>query len=430
MNLLGRRTKTGLVVLWALFLFQCEDPNEIGLELRADSDKVGVSYTEIEIPSSVISLDSILTSSSARLLAGNYFHPDLGQITASGYTRFSFGTSILNIPDSAVYDSIYLNLNVDYTYGSGISEIQTFSVHELTEEINDTVAYFSFSEIAYEPEPIGTGSFLLPAEEDTVLQFRLSDDYGNALFNASVDTTIIDPDDVSTLHALFKGLALVADPANNSLLRYDQESDDSELLLYYHFPDDTAFRAYQFKFFTTVNFNRLIPDRTGTPLEGVEDEPYTEFIPSDAKTYLQAGTGLIPKLDMSPVLEFFDSIPNVAFNQVILEIKINDLGLNEFPPSFLTLYFTDENNRRIRSGPEFLGITIEGRTELIRPPYNDELSNYETPTTLYTGNILQRLLPYNQILLYPPEFGLGLTINHFQIDPGSIRAKIYYTKLK
>jgi len=430
MNLLGRRIKAGLIALWVLFLFQCEDPNEIGLELRTDSDKVGAFYSEIDIPSSVIGLDSLLTSSSPRLLAGNYADPDLGKITASGFTRYSFGASKLNIPDSAIYDSIYLRMNVDYTYGPGTSGFQNFTVHELSEEINDTLAYFSFSDIAYESEPIGSGSFLLPADEDTVLQYRISDDYGNALFNASIDTTLIDPDEVSTLHSLFKGFAFISDPMNNSLLRYNQESDDSGLWLYYHFTGDTASRAYTFKFFTTVNFNRIVADRTGTPLEGIDDEPLTEFFPADNKTYVQSGTGLIPKLDLTPVLEFFDTISNVAFNRVVLEVHINGLGFNENPPSSLTLYYTDENNRRFRSGSEFLGITIEGSNDLARPLYNDDLLNYEVPTTLFTGNILRGNLPYHQILLYPPEFGLVLTINHFQIDPGNIKAKIYYTKLK
>jgi hypothetical protein len=268
MSLLGSRTKTGPVLflfVWALFLFQCEDPNEIGLELRADSDEVGVFYTEIVIPSSVIGLDSILTSSSARLLAGNYSDPDLGKITTSSYTRFSFGTAALNISDSAIYDSIYLRLNVDYTYGPGVSGLQSFSIHELMEEVNDTLPYFSFSEIEYDPEPIGTGSFLLPTDDDTVLHYRLSDNYGNALFNASIDSTLIDPDDVETLQTLFKGFAFLSDPTNNSILRYNQASDESGLWLFYHYPSDTAFRAYQFKFFTTAHFNRLVTDRLGPP---------------------------------------------------------------------------------------------------------------------------------------------------------------------
>ncbi len=430
MSLLGRKTKTGLIFLLALFLFYCEDPNEIGLELRTDSDKVGAFYTEIDLKTSVISLDSILTSSSARLLTGSYLNPDLGAITASGYSRFSYGNTKLNIPDSAVYDSIYLNLNVDYVYGPGVSEVQTFTVHELTEEIIDTLAYFNFSDIGYNIDAIGSGSFLLPEDEDTLLFYKLSDDYGKTLFNAAIDTTMIDPDDVSTLHELFRGFAFLSDPANNLLLRYNQESDESGLQLYYHKPGDTIQSSYEFKFFTTANFNRIISDRTGTPLEGINNQPYTEFIPSDNKTYIQSGTGLIPKLDMSPILDFFDSIPNVALNRVIFDFKINDPGFNESPPSSVTLYFTDEDNRRIRSGPEFLGVTIEGASDLARPAYDNELNNYIAFTTLYTGNILTGINQYQQILLYPPEFGLSLTVNHFQIEPGNIKAKIYYTRLK
>jgi hypothetical protein len=420
----------GLILVWALSLFQCEDPNEIGLELRADSEKVGAYYTEIEIPSSVISLDSMLTSSSARLLAGNYTDPDLGDLTASGYTRFSFGESKLSIPEDAIYDSIYLKLKVDYTYGPGVSDLQNFSVHELTEDIIDTLAYFSFSEIGYNSEPIGTGSFLLSTRQDTLLLYKLSDDFGNSLFEAASDTTVINPDDVGTLQSLFRGFAFLSDPLNNSLLRYSQGDPESVLEMYYHQPDDTVYQSYKFRFFTTSNFNRIITDRTGTPLEGIENQPYTEFIPADNKTYLQSGAGLIPKLDLTPVIEFFDTIPNVAFNQVILDIKINMPGLNEIPPSQLTLYYTNDTNRRIRSGSEFLGIRVEGSSELIRPGYDTDNQNYEAPATLYTGEITAGNNLYHKILLYPPEFGLTLTINHFQIDPGNIKLRIYYTRLK
>lgn len=430
MNLWGRRARLGLILVWALTLFQCEDPNEIGLELRADSDKVGAYYTEIIIPASVISLDSLLTSSSARLLVGNYENPDLGKLTASGYTRFSFGESVLNIPEEAIYDSVYLQLSVDYTYGPGVSELQKFSVHELTEDIIDSVAYFSFSEIGYDPEPVGTGSFLLSTIQDTLLLYRLSDDFGNALFEAASDSLIIDPDDVSTLQSLFKGFAFLSDSVNNSLLRYNQGSIDSGLSLYYHEPGDTVFQSYEFKFFTTSNFNRISIDRTGTPLEGIEDQPYSEFIPADGKIYVQSGGGLIPKLDLSRVIEYFDTIPNVAFNQVILDIGINPPDFNENPPSQLTLYYTDDANRRLRSGAEFLGIRVEGSSDLIRPGYDSDLNNYEAPATIYTGEIIKGNISYHEILLFPPEFGLTLTINHFQIDPGNIKAKIYYTRLK
>ena len=432
MNLLGKRSRIGLILVWALSLFQCEDPNEIGLELRADSDKVGAYYTEIEIPSSVIILDSILTSSSARLLAGNYSNPDLGQLTASGYTRFSFGESKLSIPEDAVYDSIYLKLKVDYTYGPGVSELQRYSVHELTEDIlgTDTVEYFSFSEISYNPDPIGEGSFFLSTIQDTLLLYKINDDFGNALFEASSDTTVIDPDDVSTLQNIFKGFAFVSDPLNNSLFRYNQGSTESGLALYYHQPGDTAYQSYEFKFFTTSNFNRITVDRIGTPLEGIDDQPYTEFIPADNKTYLQSGGGLIPKLDLSPIIEYFDTIPNVAFNRVMLDIKINEPGVNENPPTLLTLYYTNDENRRIRSGSEFLGLRVEGSSDLMRPGYDQETQNYEAPATLYTGEIISGTNPFHEFLLYPPEFGLVLTINHFQIDPGNIRAKIYYTRLK
>jgi hypothetical protein len=430
MNLLGRRIKAGLSLILALFLFRCEDPNEIGLDIRADSEKVGAFYTEIELPSTVIAYDSILTSSSARLMTGNYMDPDLGQITASGYTRFTYGQTKLSIPEEAIYDSIYLYLNVDYTYGPGIRDLQEFSVHELTEDLIDTAAYFAFSEIGYEADPIAAGGFYFPVDGDTTIYYRVSDDFGNSLFEAAKDTLILDPDDESTLTELYKGFAFLADPLNNSMIRYNQLSEESSLSLYYHEPGDTASKAYRFQFLSTANFNRIIPDRTGTPLEGIEDQPLQEFTPADNKIYLQSGGGLIPKVDLTPIIDFFDTIPNAALNRVVLEVIIDNPGFNEDPPGQLTFYYTNEKNRRIRSGVEFLGIRVEGSNDLVRSPYEAENKNFRVPATLETGDIIPGIVSYNQILLFPPESGFTLTVNHFKADPANIRAKIYYTRLK
>ncbi len=430
MNLWGKIINTGLILLSILYFLRCEDPNEIGIELRTDSDKVGVFYEEIELASSVIRVDSLLTSSSARLLTGNYFNEDLGHLEASGYTKFTFGRDKPDISTNAIYDSLILYILCDYTYGPGIINPQTFRVHSLTENILDTAAYFSFSDIDYSAESVSTGTFLLPLEGDTVLQFRFNDDFGLNLFTATQDTNIIDPDNLNSLQNLFKGFAFIPDNANNSLIRFNQEIDSSKLELFYHEPGDTVASSYKYRFFTTTNFNRIISDRSGTPLDGISQNSFSEFIPSDGNRYTQSGTGLVTKIDMSPLVQFFDSIPSVIFNEVLLEIKIDTLGFNEFPPSLITFYYSSENNRRIRSGSEFLGILIEGSSDLIRPGFNSEKYLYEAPITLYSNNILTGTNQYTEVLVYPPEFGLTQTINHFKIDPSNIKAKVYYTKLK
>ena len=63
------RTKFGLLILVTLFLFACEEPNEIGLELTGDPDRIGAYYQEIELTTNLINNDSNFHLSVQNLLA-------------------------------------------------------------------------------------------------------------------------------------------------------------------------------------------------------------------------------------------------------------------------------------------------------------------------------------------------------------------------
>ena len=163
------RTQFGLLLLAILFLFSCEEPNEIGLELTGDPDRIGAYYQEIELNSNLINNDSTFTLSVQRLLAGKTFKEEFGVLTAKSFTQYGYTSARLEIPENAVYDSLVLFINNNYAYGTGITGTQRFTVHELTEDLYDTAAYFTFSSVEYDPNPIGTGDFILPERQDTVI---------------------------------------------------------------------------------------------------------------------------------------------------------------------------------------------------------------------------------------------------------------------
>ena len=146
--------------LLTLCLYSCENPNEIGLELTRDPDRIGSYYQEIELSTSLINNDSLFTLTIQRLMVGKTFNPDFGELTASAYSQFGFAGSQLNIPDSATYDSLVLDIKNDYAYGTAIADFQKFTIHELTEDLYDTAAYFSFSSAEYDPLPISFGEFI------------------------------------------------------------------------------------------------------------------------------------------------------------------------------------------------------------------------------------------------------------------------------
>jgi hypothetical protein len=422
------RTQLGLLFLVTLFLIACEEPNEIGLELTGDPDRIGAYYQEIEISTSLINNDSTFTLSVPRLLTGNTYKQEFGQFSAKSFTQYGFSTAKLEVPEDAVYDSLVLYVSSDYAYGTGISGIQRFTVHELTEDLYDTAEYFSFSSAEYDPNPIGTGDFMLPEREDTVLSFKIDDVYGNRLFEAAQDTNSIDPEDVSTLHALFKGFAFVSDAGNNSVLGINASSDSTFLTLY--FTVDTVKSSYPFQFFGVANFNQFLTDRTGSPLDGIEDQHYQDFFPDNEKSYIQSGADLVTKLDFTPMLNFFDTIEYATINQTVISINIDEPDFNELPPSYLYFYYHDENNKRIKDLGQFLGILQDGSTDLQRALLDEENLLYEAPITIFSDRLIKGIYSDTTVLMYPPEFGITNTVNQFMVSPGKIVLQIHYSKIK
>jgi len=426
-SLLGK-THYGLLVLVTLFLFACEEPNEIGLELTGDPDRIGAYYQEIDLSTSLINNDSLFTLSVQRLLVGKTFNEDFGSLSAASFTQYGYSGAKLDVPEDAVYDSLVLYIKSDYVYGPGITEYQRFTVHELTEDLYDTAAYFSFSSAEYDPNPISTADFILPERVDTVLSFKIDDTYGQRLFEAAQDTNVIDPDDVGTLQALFKGFAFISDQSNNSVLGINAGNDSTFLRLYYS--EDTLQYSYPFEFFGVANFNQILTDRTGTPLDGIEDQHYQDFNPTNDKAYIQSGADLVTKLDFTPILYFFDTIEYATINQTVISINIDQPDFNELPPSYLYFYFHDENNKRLKESGQFLGILQDGSTDLQRAIYNEEDLLYEAPITIFSDRLIKGTFSDTTVLMYPPEFGITNTVNQFLVSPSKIVLKIYYSKVK
>lgn len=427
MNLWGK-IKPGLIILLALFFYACEEPNEIGLELTGDANRIGTYYQEIELTTRLINNDSLFTLSVIRLMAGETYNPDFGSLTATSYTQFGFAAIKPNIPDSATYDSLVLDIRNDYAYGSGIALEQRYYVHELIEDLYDTAKYFSFSSAEYDPIPLSTADFLFPERKDTVLSFRMDDDYGLSLFEAVKDTNTVDPDDENTLHALFKGFAIVSDMGNNSVIGINVINDSTALRLYYTYDDSTY--NYPFSLRRVANFNQIETDRSGSPLQGIDEQYYQDFIPANDKAYIQSGANLVAKIDFGPMLDFFDTIPYANINQCIIDITIDEPPFNELPPSSVSFYYHTENNKRIRVPGGYRGILAEGTSDILRATYEEEELNYSAPITLFADNLILGNHSNNTVLMYPPEFGIANTTNQFLISSGNILLKIYYSRTK
>lgn len=430
MNLLAR-ARTGLILLiLALFFIACEDPGEIGLELTGDPERIGAFYQELELESTLINNDSLFTLSVVRLLSGKTYNPEFGELTSTSYTQFGYSSEAPDIPENAIYDSLVMDIKSDYSFGGGNGSTQRFTVHELLEDLYDTAEYYSFSSVEFDPLPLSAGDFMLTEKHDTILSFRIDDAFGQRLFEAAKDTNAVDPDDVHTLYNLFKGFAIISDEGNNAVLGINVLNDSTALRLFYTV-DTTAYN-YPFSFEDVANFNQFVTNRAGTPLQGIEGLYYQDFVPENGKAYIQSGADLVTKIDLMPLLEFFDTLDNVTINQALMNITIDEPAYNELTPSSVSFYYTDETNKRLvlPGGGGYLGIRQEGTTDLLRAPFNTEDLSYVAPITLFLDNLINGGHNYDVLLMYPPDFGIANTVNQCLVSQGKIELQIYYSRVK
>ena len=234
--------------------------------------------------------------------------------------------------------------------------------------------------------------------------------------------------DIRTLLQLFKGFAIISDIGNNAIMGINVLNDSTALRLYYTYDDSTY--NYHFALRGVANFNQILTERAGTPLQGIEDVFYEDFVPANEKAYIQCGANLITKISFEPLLEFFDTIEYVNINQATIDITIDEPRHNEITPSSVSFYYTDESNKRILSAGEYLGIYEEGSYDLLKASFNEDELNYQGAITLFSDNLIKGYIGDTTVLMYPPDFGILNTVNQFAVSPGKIKLEIYYSRIK
>lgn len=362
MNLWVKRT--GQLLLAALFLMACEDENSL-LGFRNPIYKFDVRYAEIPVSSTIFLMDSIRTSNlggeTNRILVGEHNDLRFGHIRTTGYSHI-LPNSFTAVDATAIVDSVVMHLRFDfYHYGASDVSNQSFSIHELTDRIypDSVLSYFSNKSVAYDPAPLGSTFYLVNQEyfknqfqksnsekDTTVLRVKLNNSFGIKLMDRAKagDTTYTRP---SEFTKYIKGLAIVP-TTSNKIVGFDLNntinagSGISKVVVHYHTASEDSL-ALNFSF-GGAQFTRIEADRSSSDLSPLS-EFYQEFTPSNDWRYLQAGTGLVAKLDFSNFIEFHENNPFMIVNSAELVIK----GLQDHaaydPINSFTLHVLKQNNR-------------------------------------------------------------------------------------
>lgn len=425
-------------------------------------------YAEIPIASSVLLIDSLrtenlgLSGQTNRLLIGSYSDPEFGTVRAESYAHIAPTNVSTEIPDGSIFDSLVLQLNYDfYNYGSSGQTVQEFSVHEITEELDNNKRYFSTSNVAYDPDPLGTQTSAIDAEffnkeledtdKDSVISVRikLEHRYGQRLFGA-VDREDENYTNFQLFKKVFKGLAIIPG-MSDKIVGVATTNTNTVLTLYYHFADTPLTLTFSISF--GVNFSKISADRSATELAGL-NQYYTDFSHATNR-YIQSGTSVVTKLDFSKFYEYTDTLSNIIINSAELSVEnVNPIPSGNFSnPSSLALGMLTDNNRfKVINTKQdsidyfnFGGIVIIGALGNPNLPFSLFAGNdqgalltlpYSKTTNAYSGVystlFFQKLFDqkdkrYSNWTLLPVNQAFAKSVNRVVFPKDNIKLKIYYT---
>ena len=444
----------GLALGLAFLLWGCEDPGIIGIDADADNLSFSTNYESFTLPMRLIQRDSIASMNTGTILVGEFEDLLFGRVRAQAYAQASL-TGIPLIPSQSTYDSLVLQLEYSYVHGQEITDEHTLNVHRLRQDLSSEEVYYTFDRHVYQVAPLGTTTFEYVLEEpttgqagqevklDTTLTMRLSDTFGQEMFDK-----MLDPEDTTFMsdaafQAYLQGLAFLPGDNNPTVTGFNMFSQSTTLTLWYSFEGDAA--SIPFTLSLGPHYHTIEVDRSGTSLASIGDQTYTEFDADDGLIYLQSLTGIIPKIDFSPFTDWSETLQQdstaLLFQNATLTLgSVETIAPNRVPPTEIIFYYTDSTNRfqgdedtgAIRAIQEdnplidpagsFLPASFDfiEDNDVVEDSYSDLITSYIQ--ALHDGDVT-----VDQVLAHPtPQSNAG-TLDRFTLNPLNIKLEVYYT---
>ncbi len=438
---------SGLIILLALILFSCEEPGELGPGINPDADRVSAGYVEIPMgqPSFVLTQAPISgysrSSQSGRILAGRITDPIFGTVVATTFAQIAPTANAQAVASEATLVGATLDLTVDYTYGRGVEQPQTFSLHRMLDTIPSANALASNETREYDDTPIATGTFSDIAA-DTVISFNIETAFAEEMLG-------VVKNEANVAEASFKniinGLTIVPSEGNTAMVGFNPAVATTILRLTYNIPGSSTNSVFNIVLWSTETsgFTNFTADRSGTILAAVTQHG-TEYESPTQNTYLQAGAGIAPSIDLAPFQSFLDTAGTILINKANLEVeRIQAPGNTLPPPNAISMLLVDDNNDLV-TGEHGFPKGIQANENIIEDARNGRIFGsaassiprssaqsdfrYIGDITLFLELFEQNNFDERKILMYPS--GMGVTVNQAQINPETIKLKIYYTRLK
>lgn len=451
--------KAAIFTLLVFTLFACEEPGEIGLDIKNPGQSFGVLYTDtVTVQTSTVLVDSVRTSRTGFLMGGQYIDPQFGTIAAKSFFQISLRDSVLTLGNSPALDSVVLFLHESFSYGD-TNQVQQMSVHLLQDSVR-LQSYYSTDVIPYELNSVGSIALKsTPKKTDDTLKIKLDPSVGLRLI-------ALNGNSIGSFLDSFFGLALQPETTNNAVvINFDASiNNGSKLRLYYKEAASTSQRIYDFAINPNFAFNNIEAiNKNGTPLVNVQTA--YQPIPSsstDQETFIEGGVGIMTKVDLSALLKLSMN-KTIRFNQIFLVVQpvLSKTGVFTVPPSQLVLYRANSLGNPLKSS-NGIYIPVENPISRQNPivEYDAENRQYKIDITQYFQQLLTSADSENMnmgstMFLSVPSFSLNsyystdnqpvnyvavpsslessvsrLVLGSQQHPANSLKLQVYYTEIK
>jgi hypothetical protein len=393
----------GLLCLMAGLLLSCQEGDlDIGLPIAPDQLLSIHEIDTLTVKLSTVYTDTVITSSSGRILAGRMAPSQGGLLEAHGYFQLDPPPGLSSI-QRVQFDSLVLFLR--YTASAGdTTQLQTLKVHTLSSLPSTTRLYSNISNPGYNPVPLGQKTFRAHPTRDSVLAVRLSDELGLQLRDLMSTNTSISQE---MINRLLYGLAVLPGADEKAaILSFDASQS---FVRFYYREEESAHSTYaadlplrsgytQFNSFRYLDTSREAINSLDSKGEEVASSG------TNHEVLIQLGVGLQTKLEI-PYLQVLKHIENYAgINRVVLEVQPIRKSLRDRtpPPATLVLQVINRSNQVLGDLLDFNGtaVTANYQVDLTELTLTD---SYTFDLTDYFINVLNGSLENKGLLITVPS---------------------------
>lgn len=434
-------------------IYSCDKDTSISLG-RADENIGVLTMDSMTVFTATHQLINLPTAGTGTVLVGKAQQENIGTVTASSYTRLLFESLSNDIPLNATFDSVNVVLkpNQDRYYYGDTTKTQQIAVHRVLEEIKTTdittaidnfntpvyvtgPTIFSNQSFNYDKKALGTATFNPNIKSIDSISVKLDYNFGKDLF----DKVVANDYNVNTNEALMqylKGIVIVPNNNNTVVLGL---SDSVYMNLNYSYIGSDGFKKTGSKSLSTASktyqFNNISYDRTGTPFAqlNTENNRTLKNTETNGKVLIQAGAGVVAKLDI-PSLEEFMNEKDIAINKIELVVETTGKNYGFYPnPSSMMLLIQNKNGVPVSYISSPFSNTIQsaslvaGNENGVNTSYTFNLIDYVTKvnTPAYKGTSLL-LAAASPALFNTTNAAIIATEN----GKPKIKLNIVYTKFK